>query len=132
MVEIIKDGIILARHIKKEDIKRNLIFFSKDHEFIQVGTWNYEAGKVLDRHYHNEIKREVNKTYEVIIVIQGKIQADIYDLNNTLVKSIEVNEGETLVQLNSGHGYKILKDDTLVVEVKNGPYLGAELDRTRF
>ncbi len=132
MLEIIKDGLVLARHIKKEDIRSNLNFFSNDNEFIQVGTWNYEAGKVLDRHYHNVVKREIDRTFEVIIVIQGKIQADIYDLNNILVKSIEVNEGETLVQLNSGHGYKILKDDTLVVEVKNGPYLGAELDRTRF
>ena len=33
--------------------------------------------------------------------------------------------------LECGHGYTILSDDTKVIEIKNGPYLGADVDRRR-
>jgi len=38
---------------------------------------------------------------------------------------------ETLILLKGGHGYEILEDGTRVLEVKNGPYPGAEVDRRR-
>lgn len=41
MREIIKNGVMLARHITQEDIKPGLNFFSKDEEFIQVGVWGH-------------------------------------------------------------------------------------------
>ena len=41
MKEIVKDGIVLARHITAEDIKPGLNFFSQDNEFIQVGVWGH-------------------------------------------------------------------------------------------
>jgi len=53
-------------------------------------------------------------------------------LNEKFIEKIEVSEGEILILLNSGHGYKILEDNTKVIEIKNGPYLGAEVDRRRF
>lgn len=33
--------------------------------------------------------------------------------------------------MNGGYGYRILEDNTKVIEIKNGPYLGAEKDRRR-
>ena len=33
--------------------------------------------------------------------------------------------------LRGAHGYDILENGTQVLEVKNGPYVGAELDRKR-
>lgn len=132
MIEIKQNGVTLARLIREKDIQEELSFFSDESEFIQVGTWSYNQGKILQRHFHNEVKREVLKTFEVIVVVKGKVLAEIYDSKNNYVDSVEVNEGDTLIQLNSGHGYKILEDNTKVIEVKNGPYFGPELDRTRF
>jgi hypothetical protein len=43
-----------------------------------------------------------------------------------------VDEGDILILLQGGHGYEILEDGTQVLEVKNGPYIGADLDRRRF
>jgi hypothetical protein len=36
-----------------------------------------------------------------------------------------------MVLLAGGHGYEILEDNTKILEVKNGPYLGASEDRKR-
>lgn len=132
MREIIKDKQVLARHILKEDIKEGLSFFSQDDEFIQVGSWNYDKNKELMKHIHNQIERKIFRTQEVLYIITGKIEADIYDLEENFVEKLEIKEGEVLILLNSGHGYKIIEDNTKVLEIKNGPYLGAEIDRRRF
>lgn len=131
MKEIVKDNVILARHITKEDIKQGLSFFSEDKEFIQVGTWQYDAGKELLAHVHNEVKREINRTYETLYIISGKLEVTIYDIKAVKVDTFEVNAGDILILLESGHGYRIMEDNTRVLEVKNGPYLGAEVDRGR-
>lgn len=131
MREIVKDGKILARHVLASDITDGLNFFSKDEEFIQVGTWGYDKGKDLLAHIHNEFPRESTRTCETLYVISGSLEAKIYDLEQNLVDTFEVNSGDVLILLESGHGYRILEDGTKVLEVKNGPYLGAEKDRFR-
>ncbi|MEG2082632.1 MAG: hypothetical protein RR011_05330, partial [Oscillospiraceae bacterium] len=57
--------------------------------------------------------------------------AKIYSLGEELVDEFDVHTGDVLILLGSGHGYSILEDGTKVLEVKNGPYLGAEIDRRR-
>ena len=130
--EIIKDNIVLARIIPESAWNKGLGFYSNDADFIQVGTWNYDKGKKLNRHIHNSVKREINRTYEVLYVKKGAIKAQIYDINENLVDELIVNAGDTLILLESGHGYEIMEDNTQVLEIKNGPYLGAETDRRRF
>jgi hypothetical protein len=126
-----RDGVVLARHIKATDIQENLTFFSQDEEFIQVGAWNYDAGKELFAHIHNEVPRMITRTSEVLYVVAGRIEATIFTLDENPVKTLVLNVGEILVLLECGHGYKILDDGTKVFEIKNGPYLGAETDRRR-
>ena len=130
--EIIKDNFVLARLIPESAWNKGLGFYSNDADFIQVGTWNYDKGKKLNRHIHNAVKREINRTYEVLYVKKGTIKAQIYDLDENLVEELTVNTGDTLILLESGHGYEIIEDNTKVLEIKNGPYLGAEIDRRRF
>lgn len=131
MREIIKNNIVLARHITAENIKEGLNFFSQDSEFIQVGAWKYQKDTKLKAHVHNLVERKINRTCEVLYVIKGKLRAVIYDLENTPIEELTVSQGEILVLLECGHGYTLLEDETTVLEVKTGPYLGAEIDRRR-
>lgn len=132
MNELIIDDVILCRHILKEDIKEGLCFFSNDREYIQVGSWRYNSGKNLGKHIHNKIQRTIERTNEVLYIVKGKINAQIYDLLGNYINSIIIGEGEILILMECGHGYEILEDNTQVVEVKNGPYLGPDIDRKRF
>ncbi|MEG0091318.1 MAG: hypothetical protein RSA20_05825 [Oscillospiraceae bacterium] len=126
-----KDGLILAKHITPEDWNEGLSFFSNDNEFIQVGAWKYDAGKELLAHIHNEVERKITRTCETLYIVSGAIHAKIYSLGEELVDEFDVHTGDVLILLDSGHGYSILEDGTKVLEVKNGPYLGAEIDRRR-
>ena len=131
MKEIKKDDVVLARHILQEDIHSGLNFFSEDKEYIQIGAWGYDSGKELLAHIHNKVDRTVSRTCEVLYVISGSLEAVIYGLDEKPVETFLVSSGEILVLLECGHGYKILEDETKVLEIKNGPYLGAEIDRYR-
>lgn len=124
-------GQLLAKLIPSEDWKEGLSFYSDDNDYIQVGTWGYEGGKELLAHIHNEVERTILRTQEVLYIRKGKIEAKIYDLSGNLIEILTANEGDTVILLNSGHGYRILQDGTQVLEIKNGPYLGAEIDRKR-
>jgi hypothetical protein len=67
----------------------------------------------------------------VIFVRKGSIEATIYDLDGVFVTKLNVIAGDVLILLSCGHGYIVTEDETEVLEVKNGPYMGAEIDRTR-
>ena len=130
--EIKEGNIILARHITASEAwDKGLHFFSMDTDYIQVGTWGYDSGKELLAHTHNKVEREVLWTQEVLYVRKGSIKAKIYDTAENLVAELVVQEGDIVILLRGGHGYSILEDYTQVLEVKNGPYVGADADRRR-
>jgi len=128
--EIRDNGTIIARYVPA-GWKEGLSFHSQDDEFIQVGTWKYEKGKKLLAHAHNTVKRSFSHTQEVVHVRKGRVMAHIYGAEKNLIEDIMLHQGDTLILLSGGHGYDIMEDETEVLEVKNGPYPGAEQDRTR-
>jgi len=131
-MRLFNDGDIkLATFVSKSDIAEGLKFYSEDSDFVQVGTWSYDKGKRLADHIHNIVDREVNRTQEVIYVIRGSAKAFIYSEDEKLFAETLVKEGDFIIFWNGGHGYEILEDDTLVLEVKNGPFLGVEKDKRR-
>jgi hypothetical protein len=129
----IKDGdVMLARHVSADVWEKGgLGFFSTDPEYLQVGIWNYDSGKRLLAHTHNDVPRTFDRTHETLYVRKGRIEARIFNEKRELVETLEVREGDILTLMSGGHGYTILEDGTQVLEIKNGPYLGAERDRIR-
>lgn len=131
-VERIEDGNeTLALVVRDKDWEEGLNFVSSEENYQQVGIWGYNKGKRLAPHVHLVAPREVLRTQEVIFVRAGRIKADIYTEKEDFFKSVELKRGDTIILLNGGHGYEILEDNTKVLEVKNGPYVGADRDRKR-
>ncbi len=129
----IRDGdMLLARHVTADEWdKGGLAFFSQDSEFLQVGMWNYESGKRLLAHTHNDIPRTIQRTHETLYVRKGRIEARIFNEAHDLVATLVAGEGDILTLMSGGHGYTVLEDGTQVLEIKNGPYVGATQDRVR-
>ena len=121
----------LAIVLRSGDWAEGLNFLSESDDFQQVGTWNYKKGQKLSPHIHLIAPRRVLTTQEVVFVKDGKVKADIYTGQKQFIKSVELHKGDTIILLNGGHGYEILEDNTRVLEVKNGPYVGPERDRQR-
>lgn len=132
MATIEKDGVRLATLITVADRAAGLSFFSEDDDFIQVGMWGYDAGKHLQAHIHNVVPRQIDRTQEVICVLTGRVQCTVFDESEQRVEQVVLEAGDVLILLRGGHSYDILEDGTQVLEVKNGPYPGPDVDRRRF
>src|SRR5262249_36509844 len=121
--EILDGDTLLARHVTADEWdKGGLAFFSQDAEFLQVGMWNYESGKRLLAHTHNDIPRTIQRTHETLYVRKGRIEARIYNEARDLVDTLVAGEGDILTLMSGGHGYTVLENGTQVLEIKNGPY----------
>jgi hypothetical protein len=128
-----KTGQLLARHVTAEEWEKGgLAFHSGNDDFLQVGTWGYDAGKRLLAHTHNDVPRTITRTHETLYVRRGRIEARIFNEKRESVATLTCAEGDLLTLMWGGHGYSILDNGTQVLEIKNGPYVGAEADRVRF
>lgn len=132
--EVVDDGELIARVVRRNDLWEGdgLQFLSGPHEFIQIGTWRYQEGTVLADHAHNSFERSATITQEAVFVIKGALRARLFNREDVLVEELKLDAGDLLVCLAGGHGYEVLDDDTRVLEFKNGPYAGPEMDRRRF
>ena len=122
---------LLAILLRGNDWGEGLNFLSSENDYQQVGIWRYNKGRRLKAHIHLIKPREILVTQEVIFVKNGRLKVDIYTNKEKFFETIELNTGDTIILLRGGHGYEILEDDTQVLEIKNGPYVGAEEDRKR-
>lgn len=132
MIECIKEenqnllAIIVRYNYKQEGLK----FFTNEKNTQQIGCVGHKKGVVCQAHIHNRIRREVFYTSETLIIKEGKVRADIYDNNKKYIESKLLEKGDVVLFIDGGHGFKFL-EDTQMVEVKQGPYLGLD-DKVRF
>ena len=128
-----ESGRLVARFIGGDALwsKPGLAFWSEDSEFIQVGTWTHARGTTLPAHIHNEFPRQAMRTQEAVFVVAGSLKASLFDDDGTMLDEIYMSAGDILVCLSGGHGYSIVESGTRVLEIKNGPYSGPDLDRRR-
>jgi len=132
-VERIVDGsgCLLAYKIPP-GVPDGLAAYSDDDDFVQVLSWFYPAGKQLQAHVHRDVPRTATLTQEAVVVMQGRMRADVFDDARNLLTEVVIEAGECMVFLRGGHGYEILDDNTRVLEIKNGPFLGVEADKEKF
>jgi hypothetical protein len=96
----------------------------------QVGFIAYPRGGEIPRHDHRPVDRELVGTTEVLLVRRGSCELDLYDAGRTFVTTLRLDQGDLIALLAGGHGLRML-EDTVLVEVKQGPYVGID-EKERF
>lgn len=127
----------IAIIFKNHKFSDGLNFYSHDKDFLQIGTWAYNKKKTLQRHFHKIHKKNSNLTQEFIYVVNGKLKISFYttpisDLSVKLIDKIILKKNDFALIYRLGHEYQILEDNTNIIEIKNGPYLGPQIDRERY
>jgi hypothetical protein len=120
----------LAFVIRREMDPRRTTFFTPENLNFQAGFIVYPAGAEIARHTHKPIKRTLTGTSEVLVVKQGRCEVDFFTDDKTLVTTRELRTGDVLVLLGGGHGFRLL-EDTVFLEIKQGPYTGLD-EKERF
>lgn len=123
--------LILALIIKnKYRKKRGVNFFTNPELPQQVAFMNHPKDHNIKSHIHKNVKRAINKTSEVLIILNGKMKISFYDKKKIFVKNIIVEKNDIVVLLDGGHSFKMLSKCEFI-EVKQGPYI-QDLDKTHF
>jgi hypothetical protein len=120
----------LAYIIKAEMNPQETTFLTPPTFKQQVGFVVYPAGGEIQRHVHRPLERHLMGTSEVLIVRRGRCEIDIYNNERELVATRELWQGDIMLMVDGGHGFRMI-DDTVFLEVKQGPYTGIE-EKERF
>jgi hypothetical protein len=121
---------LLAWVIRAGPLPERTTFLTPQDFSQQVGFVVYGAGAEIPRHFHLPVERKIVGTTEVILVKRGRCDADIYGESRKHVATVSLSEGDMIIMLRGGHGFRI-HEDTVLLEVKQGPYTGVA-DKERF
>jgi hypothetical protein len=130
-IEWIKnDEQVLAIIIPNEYEPAKSEFITPDSYKQQVGLIVYPKGGIIVPHLHHDLPRELLGTSEVLFLKNGRCWVDFYLEDKTLFKSRELKKGDVLLLVSGGHGFRMI-EDTVFLEIKQGPYIG-EHEKERF
>lgn len=85
---------------------------------------------MITPYVHLLVERKIVGTAEVLIVKKGRFGFDFYNDERQLVSTQVLREGDMILTVGGGHGFRML-EDTVLLEIKEGPY-GAGADKERF
>ena len=123
---------LLCYVIRANEFVPGFRFFSSPEDGIQVGCWSKVRGEKSVPHIHKKVPRCSDYTQEAVLVIRGSFLVSVFDLDFKYLNEITLNTGDLLVSLRGGHSYEGRDSESVVLEFKNGPYVGAEQDRLQF
>jgi cupin fold WbuC family metalloprotein len=124
------DGAPLAYIVGADWMPSVTTFLTPETLPLQMGMIVYNKNEAITPHVHLPITRSVEGTSECIVVRSGRCLIDIFDSNKRFVSTHELKAGAIILLLGGGHGFRML-EDTVLFEVKQGPYAG-EADKARF
>ena len=130
-IEWIKDGDqVLAIIIRAEYEPQETEFITPDSYKQQAGFIVYAKGGSVAAHRHRDLERSLRGTSEVLLVRRGRCWIDLYRNDKTLHHTGELQTGDVVVLISGGHGFRMI-EDTVFLEIKQGPYIG-DHEKERF
>lgn len=124
------EGPLLALLLSGRDDPSETTFPTPPELNLQVGFVVYPAGGEIQRHDHRSLERRIVGTPEVLVVRSGRCEVDLYDEERRHVATRELRAGDVILIAAGGHGFRML-EDTVLLEVKQGPYVGLD-EKERF
>jgi len=123
-------SVLLARFGNLDNAQDGLNFKTENCNFIQVAEFGYPAGHVMRAHRHIErTPPEKFRTEEVLLVWKGAVLCTIYELNGKRRIDRILRAGDYVIVHEGGVSYEVMENNTIMMEVKTGPFTNSEEDR---
>jgi cupin fold WbuC family metalloprotein len=123
LIRIAKGKDIYAIVLRREYTNSGPNFFTPGEFSQQLGMLIHPKGKIVKRHRHKLVKREIFRTQEVLVLLEGKIRVELFDDEGDKLKTLILKPGDAILLAQGGHKVKVL-EDAKIIEVKQGPYAG--------
>lgn len=106
-------------------------FLTEPESSLQLGVSSYAAGEVIPAHAHLISERRTQNGQEFILIGEGKLRVTLYDDARAPLSAHDLSVGDMILLVSGGHGFDVL-EPCRIVEVKQGPYQGKEMDKVVF
>lgn len=123
MVETIEAGSAILAYVIRSGLPDATTFYTPSQAPLQVGHVVHPAGHRIARHEHKPVRRELDATAEILLVQKGECDVTFYDDSRHEIARRSLARGDIVILLRGGHGFE-MKGDTVLLEVKQGPYAG--------
>jgi hypothetical protein len=117
------NGQFIATILRQDFRPDQTTFITPDAYYQQTGLVVYPAGGVIKRHLHLPLQRHLIGTPEAILVRVGSVEVDLVGLDRTPLGTWVLKQGDLIILAGGGHGFRCL-ENTILLEVKQGPYTG--------
>jgi cupin fold WbuC family metalloprotein len=97
-------------------------------EILQASLLRLSQGRTIAPHKHLLQFRNTQGTCEAWIVISGQLQAQVFDVDDSVADTVNLSAGDCMVLYRGGHNFTVMSEDAVIYEIKNGPYYGAVFD----
>ncbi len=121
------NGVRYAEIIWADTTVDKTTFFSPVESSFQFGLLAHEGGYEEPPHYHWPFKRSIEDVQQMFVVQKGIVGVKLYDDDNVFIREIILNSGDAIVLIHGTHAIRVI-EDMQCISVKQGPYLGDELD----
>ena len=129
METVERDGIVYAHFFHADlSVTDSMRFVTQDHDPLQVGIFERDAGYEVQKHRHKERDVQLKSIGEFLWIQSGAAKVSLYDDAWNLVREVTVCAGDCAILLRGGHSLLML-EPTRFLEVKQGPYPGKEMDK---
>lgn len=122
------NGIRYAEIIWSDTRVDKTIFFSPPDSSFQFGLLAHEAGFTEPPHQHHTVSREITDLQQMFVVQRGVVEVLLYTDEGKLIRTITLHAGDAIVLIHGVHAIRVI-EDMQCISVKQGPFLGTELDK---
>ncbi len=123
------DLLLLAIN-RKSEITSSRVDVCPSDEYIQICAKSMPKGMTFKPHKHNKLERITDYTQEAWIILEGSVHANFWDVNDQPIHETVLNSGDCAIVFRAGHSFEVLEEETILYEVKSGPYYGVERDKS--
>jgi len=121
----VKYAEIIWAHVRVE----KTTFFSPAESSFQFGLLAHKAGYAEPPHLHKSTNRVINDLQQMFVVQRGVVAVQLYSDEGDLLREIELHSGDAVVLIHGVHAIRVI-EDMQCISVKQGPFLGDELDKS--
>lgn len=114
-----------ASIVRNQEFHPGIEFISDPEDEFQLGFMCREEGYKINPHFHKEQRRNIYSTTEVLFIKNGAVKVQFYDDCLIEISETVLHSGDIIILYSGGHGFQFEKN-TVMVEVKQGPYIQAE------
>jgi anti-sigma factor ChrR (cupin superfamily) len=125
---IARDGVVYAEIIWSDTRVETTRFFSPAGSSFQFGLLAHGAGFVEPAHSHHAVERTVRDLQQMLVVQRGVIAIDFFTPEGEKFHEVTLRTGDAITLVHGVHSVRVI-EDMQCVSVKQGPFLGDQLDK---